>query len=131
MPAYTGYNNNPWWRPPNWYGGTNPWTGDSQDWYDTPTVRDDLSETMPYGEFERFLTEQGFGGNSRRDMTARNQYNRSQSGYEAAQLTNPNLSYRDYLNTMEGGWLNEVLASMTPQMRGDQMPGQTRVIRRG
>jgi hypothetical protein len=128
MPAYTGWNNNPFWRPPNWYGGTNPTTGQSQNWYDTPLVRDDLSPDMPRGEYERFLTEQGYGGFNRKDEWGRGQYNRADSGYQAAQLTNPNLSFRDYLDTLEGGWLDNAYAGLSAMARGDNTPGQTRRI---
>lgn len=129
--AYQGFNDNPFWRPPNWYGGSNPITGDSQDWYRTPFVRDGLSNDLPGGEFERFLTEQGFGGNTNRDQWARNQYNRAQSGYQAALLTNPALTFRRYLNTLEGGWLDRAFAGLSPQERGAYMPSQSKIVRWG
>ena len=125
MPAWTG---NTLWQPGNWYGGTNPASGMPQSWYDTPLVRDNLSQELPYGEYERFLTEQGYGGFGRRDEWGRSLFNRSRSGYDAAQLDNPNLNYRDYLNTLEGGMFDNLYASLSAQARGDNMPGQTRRI---
>jgi hypothetical protein len=126
------YWENPFWRPENRYGGSNPTTGKSQDWYNTPEVRDDPDNpNAPYGEWERFVTEQGFGGTTNRDQWGRSLYNRASSGFDAAQLTNPGLTWRKYLNTLEGGWLDNLYAGLTPQQRGLFAPGQTRVIRSG
>lgn len=123
MPAWT---NNPFWRPGNWYGGTNVITGAPQDWYNTEYSR--LDSTLNRGEYERFLTEQGFGGFDRTSTLARRLEGRADTGYQAAQLSNPDLSYRDYLNTLEGGWLNDAIAQMSAAARGDNTPGQTRRI---
>jgi hypothetical protein len=120
MPAWT------YWNPGSWYGGTNPSTGAPQDWYNTPLVRDDLSQELPYGEFERFLSNQGFDGFGRNAEWARSQYNRTRSGYDAAQLSNPNLSYRDFLATLPS--MQDAYASLSAQARGDNTPGQTRRI---
>lgn len=123
MPAWTGPT---FWSPGTW-GGTNPTTGASQSWYDTPLVRDDLSQELPYGEFERFLTNAGFGGiGDRRSEWGRSLYNRTRSGYDAAQLDNPNLNYRDYLQTLPN--FDDLYASLSGAARGDSTPGQTRRI---
>jgi len=123
MPAWTG---NTFWNPNSWYGGTNPSTGNPQDWYNTPLVRDDLSQELPYGEYERFLTDSGFAGFDRMGEWGRQNYNRTKSGYDAAQLSNPNLSYRDYLQTLPN--FNDLYASLSGAARGDNTPGQTRRI---
>lgn len=126
------YWENPFWRPNNGYGGTNPDTGAGQDWYNTPEVRDDPDNaSAPYGEWERFITEQGYGGMNNRSQWARSLYNRAQSGFDAAQLSNPGVTWRKYLNTLEGGWLDNLYAGLSPQQRGSFVPGQTRVIRWG
>jgi hypothetical protein len=126
--AWTGWGDNPFWNPGNLYGGINPVTGRPQDWYDTPVS---MGLDVPYGEYERFLTEQGYGGFGAKAQFGRNLYNRSQSGFQAAKLTNPNLTYRDYLNTLEGGYLDQAYAGLSPQERGVFIPGQTRWIRNG
>ena len=123
MPAYTY---NPFWSGGS-YGGFNPITGLPQDWYDTPLSQ---QADLPYGEFERFLSNQGFGGFDNRSQWARSMYNRSSSGYDAAQLSNPDLTYRDYLNTLTGQ-LDDAWASLTPDQRGISTPGQTRWVRWG
>jgi hypothetical protein len=127
------YWDNPFWRPDNGYGGTNPTNPNQrQDWYNTPAVRDDTdNESALMGEWERFLTEQGFGGSGNRDMAMRNMLNRARSGFDAAQLSNPGVTWRKYLNTLEGGWAQNLAASLTPQQRGAFLPGQTRTIRWG
>lgn len=126
------YWENPFYRPGNGYGGRNPTTGERQDWYNTPEVRDDPDNpNAPYGEWERFINEQGFGGMTNRDQWARSLFNRASSGFDAAQLTNPGLTWRKYLNTLEGGWMDNLYRTLTPQQRGLFAPGQTRVIRNG
>jgi hypothetical protein len=92
--------NNPFYDWLNYYGGTNPLTGAPQNWYDTPTSKIDVGQTLPQGEYERFLSKAGFGGFDRQAQFARSLYDRTQSGYAAAKLNNPNLFYRDYLNTL-------------------------------
>lgn len=126
------YWDNPFWRPRNHYGGRDPITGDRQDYYDTPLVRDDPDNpSAPFGEWERFITEQGFGGTGNRSTLARNLYNRARSGFDAAQLSNPGVTWRRYLNTLEGDWIQNLVAGFSPQQRGSFQPGQTRVIRSG
>lgn len=123
MPAYT---NNPFWVGGS-YGGFNPITGMPQDWYDTPLS---IGQDLPYGEYERFLTDNGFGGFTNRDQWGRSMYNRASSGYQAAQLSNPDLIFRDYLDTLNGA-MDSAWASLTPEQRGIQTPGQTRWVRWG
>jgi hypothetical protein len=123
MPSYT----NPFYNPGSIYGGFNPITGNSQDWYNTPLVQ---MQDLPYGDYERFLTQQGFGGFTNRDQFGRSQYNRAASGYQAAQQSNPDLMFRDYLSSLGSG-LDDAYASLSPEQRGQSMPGQTRWVRWG
>jgi hypothetical protein len=130
------YWENPFWRDRNWYGGEHPTTGRSQDWYNTPEVRDDAStpwgsDAAKQGEWVRFYTEQGFGGNTNRDRFGQNQAGNALAGFDAASLSNPGLTWRKYLNTLEGGWMDRLYATLTPQQRGAFVPGQTRTIRDG
>lgn len=97
--------------PTSLYGGT-------QNWYDTDFSRSYISPNVPRGEFEKYLTEQGFGGETRRDQYTRGQYGRTQSGYEAALLTNPLLRYADYLRTLGG--FDGLWQGLTPDQRGEQ-----------
>jgi hypothetical protein len=118
--------NNPFYDWLNYYGGTNPLTGAPQNWYDTPTSKIDVGQTLPQGEYERFLSKAGFGGFDRQAQFARSLYDRTQSGYAAAKLNNPNLFYRDYLNTLGPDFLQNQYAAQQNQFAA--MPGQTRVV---
>ena len=119
-------------RSPFW-GGKNPTTGDWQDWYDTPEVRDDPDNpSAPYGEWERFLGAQGMGGGfSNQDQFARNLFSRAQSGFDAAQLSYPGLTWRNYLNRLNQNLLRNTWAAQTPQQQGVYGPGLTRSVRWG
>lgn len=115
------------------WGGQNPLTGDSQDWYNTPEVRDDPDNpSAPQGEFERFLSAQGYGGFDRKAQFARSMYGRAQSAFDAAQLSNPGLTWRKFLSTLQNrNFLDKTYASVGNQARGAFNPAQTRVIRNG
>ena len=113
--------------PSNTYGGT-------QDWLNTPLVRDYIEPDIPQGTYTDFLSQNGFGGMDRRNQWARSQYGQTQSGYQAAVTRNPNLSYRDYLSQQFPTGLNEMWAGLTPGQRGEQQGnffGPTRLIRWG
>lgn len=120
-----------WWQPGNNYGGWNPQTGQPQDWWDTGYVQDDVlgTDSANRGVFERFLTENGFGGYGRNAQLMRNLYNQSLSGQEAAQLSNPGLTYYDYLQQLGPGFLNQQVMAMGPQQRGDYTPARTTWMR--
>lgn len=123
MPAWTP---NPFWQQGNTYGGVDL-SGNPMDWYNTPLS--ELDYNLPRGEFERYLTNNGFGGFGRRDEWGRAMYNRANSGFESAQLSNPDLNFRDYLNTyLSPNALDEAYMSLSGQARGDSTPGQTRRI---
>ena len=106
---------NPYYQVGNAYGA-------NQDWYNTPLVSNPqggLSALSPAGEFERYLATTGFDDASRRSTFARGQYGRTQTGYQAAQLANPDLTYRAYLNQHFGGF-DPLWQSLTPDQRGEQ-----------
>lgn len=119
-------------RSPFW-GGRNPTSGDYQDWYNTPEVRDDPENpSAPYGEWERFLGAQRMGGGfSNQDQWSRSLFNRAQSGFDSAQLSNPGLTLRNYLNRLDPNLLQKTWAGLTPQQQGVFGPGLTRTVRWG
>ena len=119
---------NPFYSSGSAYG--NP-TGDL---YTSPFVRDYLSPVTSGAEFEKFLTDQGYGGFNRQDQFARSQYGRTQTGYKAALLSNPLLSERDYLSGLGGGFFSNIWNALTPSQRGEQpnlWSGRARMIGRG
>lgn|SRR3990167_10611634 len=103
--------------------------------YDSPFVRDFLSQEVPQGEYETFLTGQGYGGFGRQAQFGRSLYGRSQSGHQGALMQNPTMSYRDYLNKHLGpGFIDNIWAGLTPQQRGETpniFSGRSRFIGRG
>ncbi len=113
-------------------GGSYGWPGGGA--YETPFVRDYLSPDVPRGEYETYLTNNNLGGLTRRDDAARGMYDRTQSGYQAAVLQNPMLTYRDYLNTHLGAdFFQNALAGMTPNQLGDRpnmWTGRARTVAR-
>jgi hypothetical protein len=113
--------------PPN---GGNPWYdpgssyGSSQNWFTTPFSRDYMSPQVPQGEFMAYLSNNGLGGFDRASQFGQSLYGKSQSGWQAAKLNNPELSYRDYLNQYLGGnGIRNIWAGMSPDQRGEQ-PGR-------
>jgi hypothetical protein len=115
------------------WNGANPITGAPQDWYDTPEVRDDPNNpSAPQGEFERFLTSQGFGGFDRKSQFGRSLFGRANSAFDAAQLSNPGLTWRKFLTQLGNrNFLDQAYASVGTQARGAFNPSQTRIIRQG
>jgi len=101
---------NPFYKPASTYGST-------QNWYDTPLVKQSAGFDA---EFEKFVTDQGFGGLNRKGDFARSLADRAKSGYAAAQLNNPALTNRQYLDTLGGGFLRNARAAATPQQRGEE-----------
>jgi hypothetical protein len=95
--------------------------GAAQNMYDSPYVEQFMSPEAPGGEWERLLTDQGLGGSSKKDTWARNQYGRSQQGFEAAQLNSgPGLSYRTYLQQFYGPrFFDANWAKLAPTQRGE------------
>jgi hypothetical protein len=114
----------------DYWGGRTPTGSGFQDWYNTPEVRDDPdNESAPYGEWERYISGSGFGGSGRLAELARSQFNRAQSAFDAAQLSNPGLTWRKFLTRLGPGMLNSYVRSVSPQERGNFTPQQARWIR--
>ena len=101
---------NPFYKPTSMYGST-------QNWYDTPIVKQSAGFDA---EYEKYLTDQGFGGLNRRGDFGRSLVDRAKSGYAAAQLNNPALTNRQYLQGLGGDFLAKARAAATPQQRGEQ-----------
>ena len=101
---------NPFYKPTSMYGST-------QNWYDTPIVKQSAGFDA---EYEKYLTDQGFGGLNRRGDFGRSLVDRAKSGYAAAQLNNPALTNRQYLQGLGNDFLAKARAAATPQQRGEQ-----------
>ena len=108
---HTQSGSNPYYSPSSTYGS-------HQNWYDTPLVS---GNTNNFGaEYERWITEQGFGGTTQKANLARNLFDRAESGFAAATMNNPGLTNRAYLNQMLGpNFLRNQMARMTPTQRGE------------
>lgn len=119
MPMGGGWNN-AFYNPGSIYGGQNLTTGNAQDWYDTDAVKYFQDPTpTDRGTFMRYLNQQGAGGFDRRSLFGQSLYGRTGQGYEAAQQSNPNLLYRDYLDTLGGDFVNNIWKGLTPEQRGE------------
>jgi hypothetical protein len=119
-----------WYQAGNTYGDPN-----GQNWWTTPLGRDFLSPTIPQGEYTAYLANNNLGGFDRRSQFAQGLYGKSQSGYQAALLNYPGLSYRDYLNTHLGN-MNTLYDQATPEQRGEggvarNFSGRARLFGRG
>ena len=101
---------NPFYKPTSTYGST-------QNWYDTPIVKQSAGFDA---EYEKYLTDQGFGGLNRKGDFGRSLVDRAKSGFASAQLNNPALTNRQYLAGLGGDFLAKARAAATPQQRGDQ-----------
>ncbi len=91
--------------------------GSTQNWYDTPIVKQSAGMDA---EFEKFVTDQGFGGLNRKGDFARSLVDRVKSGYGAAQLNNPALTNRQYLAGLGKNFLANATAAATPVQKGQQ-----------
>lgn len=121
-----------WWDPNHYWGGISPTTGNPQDWWNTGWVQDDVlaSDDANRGVWQRFLTDQGMPSFGRQAQLARNMYNPSLGGLDAARLSNPALTYYDYLQELGPNFLQNQIMGMTQQERGDYIPGRTTWLRR-
>lgn len=108
---HTQEGSNPFYSPGSTYGSY-------QNWYTTPLVSQNTNNFD--AEYEKFVTDSGFGGVNRIGDTARSLIDRAKSGYTAAQMNNPGLTGRGYLNEMLGpNFLQNAINAMTPQQRGE------------
>jgi uncharacterized protein YraI len=101
---------NPFYTPGSTYGST-------QNWYDTPIVKQSAGFDA---EYEKYLTDQGFGGLNRKGDFARSLADRAKAGFASAQLNNPALTNRQYLQGLGSDFLAKARAAATPQQRGEQ-----------
>lgn len=104
--------------------------GSGQNMYDSPFVRDYISPLVPRGEFERTAARAGGVGNNRRGEFIRSLFDRTQAGYQGAVLSNPELSYRDYLNNYVGsqGLANQWRAATASQRGLNPASRTTRIM---
>ena len=109
-PATPAPSSNPFYTPGSNYGST-------QNWYDTPIVKQSAGFDA---EYEKYLTDQGFGGLNDKGDFARSLSDRAKSGFASAQLNNPALTNRQYLQGLGGDFLAKARAAATPQQRGEQ-----------
>jgi hypothetical protein len=106
-------NGNIWYNPQSTYGGT-------QNWLDTPFVKDFVDNQVPQGTYFGYLTNQGLGGFDRKSQFGQGLYGRSRTGYDAAQRNHPGLTYRDYLDQHLGpNAIANAYTDATPDQRGE------------
>ena len=101
---------NPFYDPSSQYGST-------QNWYDTPIVKQSAGFDA---EYEKYLTDQGFGGLNQKGDFARSLIDRAKSGFASAQLNNPALTNRQYLQGLGSKFLANARAAATPTQRNEQ-----------
>ena len=136
VPNSTPATDNPFWRDKNGYGGRDITDTDGdgnndegKDWYNTD-IGEGEGDDFVQGEWERFLTHEGFGGFDRRSNWARALFGRAMNGYEAAKQSNPELTFRRYLGTLQG-YLENAWAGLTNNERGVGIPTQSKTIYMG
>ena len=78
------------------------------------------TEENPQGVWQQRLAKLGLGGTGARAKTAQGMYGESQAGYKAAQTTNYELMYPEYLDTVE---VDRILGNMSYNQQGLN-PGQ-------
>lgn len=105
-----GQPQNPFYDP----GATDP---QGQNWYQTPIV----SQSQDFdSEWEKMVTDQGFGGFGTKANIARGLIDRAKSGFGAATMNDPNLTARGYIDNKLGpNFLRSAMAQMTPIQRGE------------
>jgi len=99
--------------------------GATQNWTNTPYVKNSLDPTVQNGVYMSYLNQNGLGGSDRLSDYLQNYHFKAkmQSGYEAALRTNPALQYRDYLTQQfgqHGQGFQNLWSSMSPTDRGEQ-----------
>jgi hypothetical protein len=118
---------------PNSNYGWTPFDSRDQNFYETP-VGQELGRNLPGGEFTRWLYGQNAGGFGRRDLFGQSLQSKLKSGYEAAQLSNGNLTFRDYLKGMSPNFVSNMWGRLTPEQRGEssqRYAGPVRWMSRG
>jgi hypothetical protein len=111
--------NNAFYDSANQYGGQSL-GGGSMDWYNTDAVKYFFSpSSAEKGTFLRYLQGQGSGGFDRKSLFGQSLFGRTGQGYEAAQQSNPDLLYRDYLNSLGPSFVDNIWKGLTPEQRGE------------
>jgi hypothetical protein len=103
-----------------------------KNWYNTGLVRDYVSPQLPQGEYQRTLGQQGMAdSNTRRGQFGLQQYADTQRRYQAAQLRNPALSFRDFLSQGGAGNLMDQWRGLSASARGLNPASRTSIVRWG
>lgn len=127
------------WNPNSFYDGSSnygwtPATPGGGEYYDSPQAKTVLEPTVPRGAFTRWLSGQNATGTGRRDLFAQSLFSKAQQGWEAAQLSNPYLLFRDYLGGLSPNFVDDQWAKLTPEQRGEspqKYAGPVRWMSRG
>lgn len=118
--AYGDGWNTAFYNPSSIYGGRSITTGQPQDWYDTIGVKEFFDPRgAEKGTFLRFLQQQNAGGFDRRSLFGQSMLGRTAQGYEAAQQSNPDLLYRNYLDSLGTNFVDNIWKGLTPEQRGE------------
>ena len=103
-----------------------------KNWYNTGLVRDYVSPQLPQGEYQRTLGQQGMADSlTRRGQFGLQQYADTQRRYQAAQLRNPALSFRDFLSGGGAGNLMDQWRGLSASARGLNPASRTSIVRWG
>jgi hypothetical protein len=103
--------NFPFYNPSQSYG----WNRDYR-YEDSPLGQTYLNDIAPEGAYTRWMAEQGYGDFGNNTNVVRGLYGRNAAGYAAAQGTNSDLTWTNYLKTVDP---RAMLLSMTPDQRGE------------
>lgn len=110
----TGSSTYNYYNPNSYYGGTQK-PGE----FGNSEVGKYYLENNKEAAFTRYLADNGYRDFTGRGEFARQQYGKMTTGYEAALATNPNLSFRGYLD-QTGHQLGEQFQRLTPEQRGEK-----------
>ena len=92
-------------------------------------MRDKVSPLLPQGEYQLYLQNRGMADpNSRLGQWSQAQFPRLQQLYQAAQLQNPELTWRRFLHTSGPGKLKGQFLGLSPSQRGASQQGRSSVI---
>lgn len=128
------WNNNTFYDSASQYGWQ-PISGEGNSYFGTPQeINDTNSNNKSRGDFVRWLTNQNSAGFGRKDLFGQSLFNKATQGYEAATQMNPTLSFRDYLNSLNTNFVQNMWSGLTPEQRGEspqRYAGPVRWMSRG
>ena len=105
---------------------------DGKNLYNSPFVRDYVSPLLPQGEYQRTLNSQGLGNSSTRaGQYGLSQYADAQRQYQAAQLRNPGLTFRNFLAQGGAGDIMGRWKGLSAGARGLNPASRSSVVRWG